>query len=135
MCIPLGFFANLKSFFCTFVLLIQFGGMSQQVDKRIIARIKDLVRQGTRNANEMLRSINRYVKETLFDGQPLPPPSSRRFFPLAKDISNHMLNEQNRLKFSKIDQENLKLLVNKWREERPSDNFFFEDIPGANRKA
>lgn len=71
--------------------------MSQHVDKRIIARIKELVREGTRDLEEMKRCVSRFVKKTLFDGADLPPNSSRRFFPLAKDITNHMLNEENKV--------------------------------------
>lgn len=73
----------------------------------------------------MKRNINRYVKEVLFEGKPLPPSSSRRFFPLQKDLANHILNEVNTLKHSKIDQENLEHLFEKWKQERPEDSFFF----------
>jgi len=74
---------------------------------------------------EMKRCINRYVKETLFEGKQLPPNSSRRFFPLSRDITNHMLNEENQLKHSKIDQENLHILIEKWKIAKPNDLFYF----------
>ena len=82
----------------------------------------------------MRRNIDRYVKETLFDGKPLPPSSSRRFFPLAKDISNHILNEENRLKYSKIDQENLQHLIDEWKTKRPDDSFFYRGYSESKSK-
>ena len=73
----------------------------------------------------MRRCVARYVKETLFEGEELPPTSSRRFFTLPRDVRNHMYNAEQKLKFSKIDQENLSTLIENWRVKLPKDNFFF----------
>lgn len=78
-----------------------------------------------RDIKEMRRCVSRYVQETLFKGEELPPTSSRRFFPLPRDVRNHMYNAEQKLKFSKIDQENLLTLIGKWRAKLPKDKFFF----------
>ena len=43
-----------------------------------------------------------------------------------KDIRNHMYIAAVKLKFSKIDQENLELKVKEWQKQSPNDNFFFQ---------
>ena len=87
--------------------------MSQQLDKRITDKIKELVNEGVRALKEMRRALERYVRKELFEGEQLPPATSRRFFPLKRDISNHMYLAAMKLSFSKIDQENI------------SDHYFF----------
>ncbi|XP_066929672.1 uncharacterized protein [Clytia hemisphaerica] len=103
----------------------EFGGLSQQVDRQIISHIKELVRDGTHDTNEMVRNIDRFVKNVLFKGKTPPPKTNRRYYPKPKDVANHILNEENRLKFSKIDQENLDQLIHKWKEEYPEDHFHY----------
>ena len=73
----------------------------------------------------MRRCVSRFVQETLFKGEELPSTSNRRFFPLPKDVRNHMYNAEQKHKFSKIDQENLSTLIGKWRIKQPNDKFFF----------
>ena len=46
-----------------------------------------------------------YVITELFSRENLPSPERRRFFPLTRDIRNHMYAATNELRMSKIDQE------------------------------
>ena len=64
--------------------------MSEQLDKTIIDKIKELVNEGVRDAKEMSRALERYVWKELFAGEQLPPATNRLFFPLKIDILNHM---------------------------------------------
>ena len=99
--------------------------MSQQVDERIINKIHQFVNEGVRDVREMQRHVKIFVKNELFHGTSLPPPTSRRYHPKKKDIWNHMYIAAVKLTFSKIDQENLELKVKEWVKQSPNDNFFF----------
>ena len=102
--------------------------MSQQLDKRIIDKIKELVNEGVRDPKEMRGALERYVRKELFSREQLPPAISRRFFPLKRDISNHMYLAAMKLRFSKIDQENISLKQSDWKKENSADHYFFPTI-------
>ena len=53
--------------------------MSQQIDKRIMEKIQELVGEGVRKIGEMERTINVFAKNDIFKGESLPPQSTRRF--------------------------------------------------------
>ena len=57
--------------------------MSQQIDKRIVQKIQELVGEGIRNIREIERAINVFVKNDIFKGESLPPQTSLRFFSRA----------------------------------------------------
>ena len=99
--------------------------MSQQLDKRIIDKLKELMNEGVRDPKEMRRALERYARKELFAGEQLPLATSRRFFPLKRDISNHMYLVAMKLRFSKIDQENISLTLSDWKKENPTDHYFF----------
>ena len=66
-----------------------------------------------------------YVKNDLFRGSSIPPSANRRFNPTLKDVSNQMYKATVKHKFSKLDQANLDLKVQEWKQQQPNDNFFF----------
>ena len=47
--------------------------MSQQIDKRIVEKIQELVGEGIHNIREMEHAINVFVKNDIFKGESLPP--------------------------------------------------------------
>ena len=61
----------------------------------------------------MQRALRVYVKTELFDAEQLPPGNSRRFYPEERYIRNHMYNTTSKLCMSKVDQENVSLLIEK----------------------
>ena len=73
----------------------------------------------------MERGIRLFVKNEIFSDDNLPLQESRRFFPLSKDIRNHMYTATNKLRFSKIDQENLQIKIG-WKKKSPKVTFFPE---------
>ena len=89
--------------------------MSQQIDKRIVEKIQELVGEGIRNIRQMERAINVFVKNDIFKGESLPPQTSR----------NHMYRASVKLRFSKINQENLSMKVDIWRKKKAKDTFYF----------
>ena len=100
-------------------------GFSQNVDKRVINKIHEPVGERVQNVREMARHVHIYVKNDLFHGSSIPPYANRRFNPSFKDVRNHMNKAAVKHKFSKLDQANLDLKVQKWKQQQPNDNFFF----------
>ena len=77
--------------------------MSQQIDRRIIKKIHQFVRDGLRNIKEMQRSLGVHFKTELFDAEQLPPGNSRRFYPEERAICNHMYNAALKLCMPNVD--------------------------------
>ena len=100
-------------------------GFSQNVDKRVINKIHEFVGEGVQNVREMARHIRIYFKNDLFRNSSIPPSANRRFNRTLKDIRNQMYKATVKHKFSKLDQTNLDLKVQDWKEQQPNDNFFF----------
>ena len=100
-------------------------GFSQNVDKRVINKIHELVGEGVQNVREMARHIRIYVKNDLFRGSLIPSSANRRFNATLKDIRNQMYKATVKRKLSKLYQANLDLKVQEWKEQQPNDNFFF----------
>ena len=73
----------------------------------------------------MQRHITIFVANELFRGEAVPSKTSRRYFPKKKDIRNHMYIAASKLRFSKLDQENLLLKVEDWKKQFPDDEIFF----------
>ena len=85
--------------------------------------IRKLVGEGIRNVKEMQRALRLYVKTDLFADQQLPPLNSRCFFPEERDIRNHIYNATSQLRMSKVDQENVSLLIENWQKTKQDDFF------------
>ena len=108
--------------------------MSQKVDELIMKKIHQYVGEGIRSVEEMERVIRLFVKNEIFSDDNLPLQESRRFFPLSKDIRNHMYTATNKLRLSKIDQENLQMKIIEWKKKSPKDHFFSGTTVKTGRK-
>lgn len=73
----------------------------------------------------MKRHLENFVSKELFPGRRPPPKTRRRFYPSNKDLTNYMQRAKHRQRHSKINQENLQILLEKWKTESPDDFFFF----------
>ena len=85
--------------------------------------IRKLVGEGIQNVKKIQRALQLYMKTDLFADQQLPPLNSRPFFPEERDIRNHAYNATSQLHMSKVDQENVSLLIENWQKNK-QDNFF-----------
>ena len=99
--------------------------MSQKVDEKIIKTVQDLVGECVRNVTEMERHIRIYVKDELFHDSELPSFENRRFYPRRQDIRSHMYIAAAKNRLAKMDQENLQLKIDKWKQESPNDFFYY----------
>ena len=90
----------------------------------------DLVSEGVRNVREMERHIRIYVKDELFPASELPSFENRQFYPRRQDIRSHMYIKATKNRLAKMDQENLQLKIDKWKQESPND-FLYSRSHGA----
>ena len=100
-------------------------GITEPVDERIIGMINDLVEDGVRSILELRRHLDNFVKNELFRSENPLSRLRRRFYPRKKDLRNFMSNALVMQRSSKIDQENLLNLVERWGEEDLSTKFFY----------
>ena len=100
-------------------------GIRQKVDERIIKKIHQYVAKGISSAEEIEIVIRLFVKNEIFCDDNLPTQESRRFFPLSRDMRNHMHTARNKLCLSKTDQENLHMKIIEWKKKSPKDHLFF----------
>ena len=77
--------------------------------------------------HEVKRSLKHYVKHILPVMEGIPPPNEddRAFYPTDKDIQNHIYMAKRAHMLSNLDQENLHLLIEKWRKECATLLHFF----------
>nr|CAB3263187.1 uncharacterized protein LOC104265996 [Phallusia mammillata] len=64
-------------------------GLIQKVDKRIIAKIYEMVNFGICNVVEVINGVESFVVHELFRDMELPSRTNRRFFPPSKVVHNH----------------------------------------------
>ena len=94
---------------CCSTFLLQVFVIQQPVDKRVVTKFYELVDEGFCNLREIKRALHLFVKIELFQHQPRPDSSNRKFFPTKRDIRNHFNLAFAKRKLAKIDQENLLL--------------------------
>ena len=74
----------------------------------------------------MARHIRIYVKNDLFHGSSIPPPTNHRFNPTFKYVRNYICKVAVKCKFLKLDQADLELKdQEREQQQQPNDNFFF----------
>lgn len=64
--------------------------MLQPIDKRLVVRIKQLVRDGVISIGEVKRDLKRYVERELYPTTLKPSVINTRYYPTAQDILNHI---------------------------------------------
>jgi len=101
-------------------------GYAQKVHPAIAQKISEIVSDGTVEIHEVKRSLRNYV-HTQFSKryQCQPSPSDRAFHPSLQDIRNHVHKAKKALELSKLDKENLHLMVKKREQEQPSSRHFY----------
>ncbi|XP_077529174.1 uncharacterized protein LOC144141492 [Haemaphysalis longicornis] len=98
---------------------------SQTVDKDVVLRIHDLVREGITSVSDIDKCLRYYVHDVLFAEKEKPNCSSRAYFPTHADINNHVQAALKKDRFSTIDQENTAVLIERLRTEQPETQVFY----------
>ena len=102
--------------------------IGQYVDKRVVDKIYDLVKQNITNLSEVQRSLDKYVREDLFSGHPeerRPKKTNRRYYPCRQDLRNHIAKAISAVKYCDDDQEALSKKIEDWQTKSPKSNFFY----------
>ena len=80
----------------------------------VVCRNKSTKGENIRNVKEIQKAFCVYVKTEVFNAEQLPPGSSRRFYHAECCICNHMYNGTPKSHMSKLDQENVSQLIQKF---------------------
>ncbi|XP_067929093.1 uncharacterized protein [Watersipora subatra] len=102
----------------------QAAGGRQRVDRRVIEHIHKLVSEGVIHIDHMKARIDEFVTQ-LFSGKPMPEKDNRRYYPFAKDISNHIQKSMASLMSSEGSTGHLQQLYESLRKENPADLLFY----------
>lgn len=71
------------------MLFNQAAGSQQSVDRRLITHMHKMVSEGVVHVTDMKSRLDEYVV-SLFSGKQMPSKDNRRYYPLTKDLSNHI---------------------------------------------
>ena len=99
-------------------------GFSQRMNKKVAAKISELVAEGITEIHEVRRLLRHYVTHDLCKESP-PNPDDRAYFPIDSDLKNHIYMAKRALQLSCLDQENLHLKINEWKISDPESLHFF----------
>ena len=97
---------------------------AQCIHPQLVKRIYELVAEGIIDTQEVKRHLKHYVLHVMCLKQK-PNITDRCYFPTSTDIRNHIYKAQQTCQLSKLDQENLKLKIDSWRQENASSLYFF----------
>lgn len=95
------------------------------MNKEVREKLYEMVGHGVTSVSEMRRHLKVYVDTQLFPSASKPSLTDAAYYPSDVTIRIHIYLAQLRLRYSKIDQENLMELVSQWQESYPKDNFDF----------
>ena len=86
---------------------------------------------------EVHKALKHYVNEVMCVKTAKPDPDDRAYYPIIRDIQNHIYKAKQALDLSKFDQENLKLKIKSWEKEEQSKFYFrpFIKSEGDNRES
>ena len=101
-------------------------GFAQKLHTLIISKIADIVHSGITNITDIKRSLRWYVQNELAEKFGAPPKNTNRsLYPTDNDIRNHVYIAKKAMEFNKLDKENLKLKLQKWKEDIPTQSAFY----------
>ncbi len=95
--------------------------MAPRINPYVAQKISELVVEGMTDVQEIKRALKHYVN-TVVCAQNLPSPDDRAYFPVPRDLRNHMYKA---FELSKFDQHNLKLKTEEWEKSEPDSMFHF----------
>ena len=76
------------------------------------------------NPHEIRKVLNHYVRTVLCTENP-PDPDDRAYFPVHRDLKNHIYKAKLALELSKFDQHNVVKKISEWKTTYPDSRHFF----------
>ena len=102
--------------------------MREPIDKRVVAKVKEMDRMGVRSVAEVRRHFKTFVQNELFHGENPSSQFSRRYYPTDSDIRNILHASRIGERNSPDDQINLQITCKEWKESNAEDFIF---LPGT----
>lgn len=106
---------------------------AQRLHLKLIKKIYELVSEGITEVHEVKRSLKHYVQHNLCCDVK-PELTDRSYYPTSTDVHNHIYLAQRACQLSKLDQDNLKLKIDKWKGDSPNSNFYFRPFKELTEK-
>lgn len=78
----------------------------------------------------MRKVLNHYVRTSLCVQNP-PDSDDRAYFPVHRDLKNHIYKAKRALELSKLDQDNLAKKISEWKELYPDSQHYFRPYVSA----
>ena len=102
---------------------------SQRIHPLLVAKITEMVLDGITNTAEVKRSL-RFYANTILANQlgMIFSKQNRAFFPTSIDIRNHIYTAKKMLELSKLDQDNLRQMIEQYKQDDPTSSFFFHPL-------
>ena len=97
---------------------------AHRIHPKLVSKIYELVSEGITNVQEVKNHLKHYVSHVLCVHQK-PDITDRAYFPTTIDIRNHIYLAQHACQLSKFDQENLKLKIERWKQDNPTSLYFY----------
>ena len=97
---------------------------AQRVHPKLIEKIYELVSEGTAEVQEVKQALKHNVQHSLCVDVK-PDVTDRAYYPTSTDVLNYIYLAQCACQLSKLDQENLRLKVQKWEKDSPNSYFYF----------
>lgn len=94
------------------------------IDKRVIQHVNYLVEEGVHSVAEMMRHLRLFVDSELCP-KGVSMVTNRRYYPSRADVRKLMYRQRQRLLHGLLDQEVLAQFIDRWRQERPDDKWFY----------
>ena len=101
---------------------------AQPVHPKLIEKTYELVSEGTTEVREVKRTLKHYVQHSLCADVKFDV-TDRAYYPTSTDVHNHIYLAQRACQLSKLDQEYLRLKVQKWEKDSPNSHFYFVHVP------
>ena len=109
-------------------------GFSQRIHPLLIEQITDLVSAGITSLSAVKKLLHHYVRTTLAKELDIQLSTSNCvLFPTDIDIRNHIAKAKSALELSKLDQENLRLKIAKWKDSCVDTKFLFQPYIKADK--
>ena len=99
--------------------------LSKRLHPTVIKQINELVSSGITHVPLVKSSLHHFVKTEFMNEEHKPTPWDRSFYPLSRDIRNHVHSAIVAGSFADIDQENIRLKIQQWQNEDLHRNFFY----------
>ncbi|KAH8025013.1 hypothetical protein HPB51_002427 [Rhipicephalus microplus] len=84
-----------------------------------------LAREGITSVSDVKKCLHYYVHDVIFANKKKPDSSCRAFFPTHRDISNQIQAVLKKDRFSTVDQESARILIEKIRGEQPESSVVY----------